>query len=54
VSHVFQARNKIFYQAENPDNPYVPKPIKDEPYEEALRIVQDNMAKNDLQKPKNP
>jgi hypothetical protein len=53
VSHVFQARNRIFYQAKNPDNPYLGKDIKDEPYEEALKIVQANIAKSGLQKPKN-
>lgn len=46
VLFVFQARNRIYYQAENPDNPYVYKDIKDEPYEEALKIVQNNSAKN--------
>lgn len=40
VKYVFQARSRIFYQAENPLNQYVYKDIKDEPYEEALKIVQ--------------
>jgi hypothetical protein len=48
VELVFQARNRIFYQAKNPDNPYLGKDIKNEPYEEALKIVQDNAAKNGL------
>lgn len=49
---VFQARNRIFYRAKNPDNPYVHKRITDEPYEEALKIVQENVAKNGSQKHK--
>ncbi len=44
VELVFQARNRIFYQAKNPDNPYLGKDIKDEPYEEALKIVQKNTS----------
>jgi hypothetical protein len=51
VLFVFQARNRIFYRAKNPDNPYVPKLIKDEPYEEALKIVQSDAAKNRIQRP---
>jgi hypothetical protein len=46
VEFVFQAKNRIFYQAHNFDNPYLGKDIKDEPYEEALKIVQSNAAKN--------
>jgi hypothetical protein len=42
---VFQAKNRIFYRAINPDNQYVLKPIMDEPYEEALKIVQNNALK---------
>ncbi len=49
VIYVLHARNRIFYQAENPDNPYVYKDIKDEPYEEAKRIVQSKAAKNGAQ-----
>ena len=49
VEFVFQVRNRIFYQAKNPNNPYLGKNIKDEPYEEALKIVQSNAAKNDAQ-----
>ncbi|MGC1878806.1 MAG: hypothetical protein WA347_00495 [Rhabdochlamydiaceae bacterium] len=49
VELVFQARNRIFYQAKNPDNPYLGKDIKDESYEEALKIVQSNAAKNGAQ-----
>ena len=52
VVHVFQAKNRIFYRAINPDNPYVRKPIKDEPYEEALKIVQSAASTKALQKPK--
>jgi hypothetical protein len=51
VAFVFQARNKIFYRAENPENPYVYKPIKDEPYEEARKIVQKNLLKKPPQEP---
>ncbi len=47
VAFVFQAKNKIFYRGLNPDNQYVPKRLKDEPYEEALRIVQNKKEKND-------
>jgi hypothetical protein len=50
VRRVFQVRNKIFYRGKNPDNPYVARPIKDEPYEEALKVVQDNAAKKTLPK----
>jgi hypothetical protein len=50
VEFVFQARGRIFYQAENFDNPYLGKDIKDEPYEEALKIVQSNAAKKTLPK----
>jgi hypothetical protein len=50
VLFVFQTRNRIFYRAKNPDNLYVPKPIGDEPYEEARKIVRNNAAKNDAQK----
>lgn len=52
VLFVFQAKNRIFYRAKSPDNPYVPKPIGDELYEEARKIVRDNAAKNDTQKSK--
>jgi hypothetical protein len=51
VEFVFQARNKIFYQAHNPDNPYLGNNIRVEPYEEALKIVQSNAAKNGTQRP---
>ena len=46
VKYVLQAKKRIYYQAENPDNPYVYRDIKDEPYEEALKIVQ-KKQKND-------
>jgi hypothetical protein len=52
VIYVFQAKNRIYYQAENPSNPHVYKDIKDEPYEEALKIVQSNAAKNGTQQQK--
>ncbi len=45
VAYVLQARNKIYYQAENPNNPYMYRDIKDESYAEALKIVQSNAAK---------
>ena len=51
VFFVFQAKNKIFYKAKNPDNHYVFKAIKDEPYEEALKIVKANTIQSN--KPKN-
>ena len=46
VKFVFQAKNRIYYQTENPNNPYVYKDIKNESYEEALKIVQSNAVKN--------
>ena len=49
VIYVLQAKNRIYYQAQNPENPYVYKDIKDEPYEEALKIVQNKAAKNGTQ-----
>ena len=52
VSYVLQARNRIYYQAENPNNPYVEIDIKDEPYEEALKIVQANATKKNSELPK--
>ncbi len=56
VTFVFQAKNKIFYQQNTPDdltNPYGYKNIKIEPYEEALKIVQSNSAKNTPPQSKN-
>jgi hypothetical protein len=53
VEFVCHAKNKLFYLAYDPDHPYVGKDIKNEPYEEALRIVQSNEAKKGSQKPKN-
>ncbi len=41
VSYVFHAKNSIFYNAENPNNPYIDDLIKKEPYEEALKMVQE-------------
>ena len=52
VKYVLHVKNRIYYQARNPENPYIYKDIKDEPYEEARKIVQSNMTKNDSQKPK--
>jgi hypothetical protein len=52
VTYVLQAKNKLVYLAYDPDHPYVGKRIKDEPYEEALRIVQSNEAKKGSQKSK--
>jgi hypothetical protein len=49
VKLVGQAKNKLYYLAHDPDHPYVGKKIKDEPYEEALKIVQKNAAKNGTQ-----
>jgi hypothetical protein len=40
IIYVFQANGRLYCQAENPLNPYVYKDIKDEPYEEALKIVE--------------
>jgi hypothetical protein len=40
VELVFQTKNKIFYQATNRENPYLYDTLKEEPYEEALKIVQ--------------
>ncbi len=51
VAYVSQINGRIYYRAENPDNPYVFKKIKNEPYEEARRIVQSNAAKNGTQQP---
>lgn len=42
---VLHAKNRIYYHAKNPENPYVLKDIKDEPYEEAREIVYKNVAK---------
>jgi len=40
ISFVCHAKNRLYYLAHDPQNPYVGKDIKDEPYEEALKIVQ--------------
>ncbi|MBY0528635.1 MAG: hypothetical protein K2P51_00405 [Rhabdochlamydiaceae bacterium] len=40
VELVFQAKNKIFYQAKKLNNPHLYDTLKEEPYEEALKIVQ--------------
>jgi hypothetical protein len=49
VAYVSQVNSRIYYRAENPDNRYVYKQIKNESYEEALKIVQSNSAKNGTQ-----
>jgi hypothetical protein len=51
VELVLHAKNRIFYQAYDPNNPYVGKDIKDEPYDEALKIVQSNATKSITKKP---
>jgi len=48
VKFVCQAKNKLHYLAYDPARPHVGKLIKDEPYEEALKIVQNNAPKNGL------
>jgi hypothetical protein len=50
VTHVLQAKNRIYYLGDNPDNPYVGKDIADEPYEEALKIVEANNQNNTQKK----
>lgn len=40
ISFVCHAKNRLYYLAHNSKNPYVGKNVKDEPYEEALKIVQ--------------
>lgn len=46
VVFAFQAKGKIFYHGHNPENEYLFRPIKDEPYEEAVKIVQKDASKN--------
>ena len=46
VTFVFHVRDKIFYKVKNPNNPYLFKTVKEEPYEEALKIVQSQITKN--------
>ncbi len=53
VSYVSQINSRIYYRAEDPANPYVYKHIKDEPYEEARKIVEKNAAKNPHPQSKN-
>ena len=48
VEFICHAKNKLHYLAPDPERPYVGKLIKDEPYEEALKIVQANAPKNGL------
>jgi hypothetical protein len=52
VEFICHAKNKLHYLAYDPDHPYVGKLIKEEPYEEALKIVQSNAAKSASQKQK--
>ncbi|MBI2810488.1 MAG: hypothetical protein HYX67_06650 [Candidatus Melainabacteria bacterium] len=52
VDLVFQAKNRIMYRAENPNNPNLYIGVKDEPYEEALKIVQNSPSKLVTHKPK--
>ncbi len=47
VFHVFQAKKQIYYQARNYENPYLLNDIKDEPYEEALKIVKKKQINDD-------
>jgi hypothetical protein len=54
VAYVSQVNSKIHYRAENPNNPNVYKQIRNEPYEEALKIVLSNAIKNSTQKPEFP
>lgn len=49
VALVLQAKNKIHYCAKDPNNQYLFIDIKEEPYEEARKIVLGNSAKNDSQ-----
>jgi hypothetical protein len=46
VAYCSQIDGRIYYRAEDPNNPDIYKEIKDEPYEEALRIIQENATKN--------
>lgn len=50
VTFVFQAKNKIFYQKDTPGTLYGYVNLKDEPYEEARKIVQENTLKASPQK----
>jgi hypothetical protein len=50
VAFVFPAKGRIYYRAEDPGNPYIYKGLKDEPYEEALKIVQSDASKQDPQR----
>ncbi len=40
VDFMYQANGKIYYRADDPQNPYVLKAVYEEPYAEALKIVQ--------------
>jgi hypothetical protein len=51
ITFVCHAKNRLYYLAKNPDNPYVRKDIKDEPYDEARKIVQENALKKPPQEP---
>lgn len=52
VERVLQGRGRIFYKVTDPDNPYIYKTLKEEPYADALKIVQSNAGKKIIQKPK--
>lgn len=45
IAFVFQANNRIYYQAKNPKNCYLYSDIKDESYDEAQEIVYKNLLK---------
>ena len=49
VSHV---KNKIFYEVKTVEHPHLFKEIMKEPYEEALKIVQNKIAQDAVKKPK--
>ncbi len=40
VDFMYQAKGKIYYRADDPQNPYALKAVHEEPYEEALKIIQ--------------
>jgi hypothetical protein len=51
ITFVFQAKNKIFYQKYVPGSRYGYVDIKEEPYEEARKIVQKTALKKTPQEP---
>ena len=42
VDLTYQVNNRIYYRAKNPDNLYLFISLGDEPYEEALKIIQNS------------